>query len=203
MSSRYFLALGLVFLGCGDDAPGASQAVANRLDQCGLLRAGELNLDRGEIPACISSCRVNASCKELEELYCELEASEKLLECEAACFVSTPCASGRGGFTALQRCDGERACDDGTDEENCSDVESPPRYCLSSGERIWALQVCNGKVDCEDGTDEDDCLAKEELFLCRRIPQRVPKRRVCDLQPDCLDGSDESVAEGCAQLICH
>ena len=203
MSARSYLVLGLALLACGDGASGSS-GVARRLDECGLLRGGELNLSaHGDIEACIAACRVNASCRELKERYCEREASEKLLSCEAACFSPTACASGRGFYTALQRCDGAPDCDDGSDEDACEDAVSPPRFCASSGERIWRLQLCNGYEDCEDGSDELNCPDKEEQFVCTRIPQRVPKSKVCDLEPDCLDNSDESTAQGCAQLICR
>ena len=203
MSVRTLLALALALLGCRDDGQGASAAVASRLDQCGLLRAGDLHLPDGDLSACVTQCQVDASCQELKGRYCDLEPSPSLLACEASCLVLTSCASGAGHYTLLQRCDGQSECEDGSDEEDCTTGDWPPRYCESTGARIWVLQRCNGVADCEDGTDERDCPAKEEQFLCKRIPQRIPRSRVCDLEVDCFDRSDESAAEGCAQLICR
>jgi hypothetical protein len=204
MSRGHFLAFGLLLLACHDDAPRSAASVARRLDQCGLLRGGDLNLGgRGEIGECLSECRAEASCRELEARFCEGEVTGRLLACEAACFISAPCATGAGSFTALELCDGVDDCVDGSDEGDCQMASADPRYCEDSGERIWKLQVCNGTPDCEDGTDERDCPDMAELFVCTRFPQRVPKSAVCDLQPDCLDGSDESAQQGCAQLICR
>lgn len=203
MSARHVFALGLLLLACHDDAKRSPAGVVGRLDECGLLREGDLNLKaRGEVSACLAECRGKASCEELEERFCTGEVTGKLLACEAACFISTPCESGEGSFTALQLCDGTPDCEDRSDESDCAQAGTYPRYCEDSGERIWRLQVCNGVADCEDGTDERDCPDREEQFLCTRFPQRVPKSAVCDLEPDCLDGTDESAQQGCAQLIC-
>lgn len=204
-SAGQLLACGLLLGACGgSEGAGSGVVLGGRLRECGLLGPGELRpRDRSELSACIAQCRVEASCDELATRYCSQAPSGQLLSCEAGCFAPLDCASGTGSYTLVERCDGRRQCEDGSDERGCGSVQEPPRYCESGGERIWTFQLCNGIRDCKDGTDEDGCPLELEQFVCKgSIPQRVLKSQVCDLVADCLDGSDESAQQGCAQLSC-
>lgn len=198
------LALLLVFAACGDGESSSSGALGGRLRECQLLGGGVVQpRELSALSDCVASCRARASCEELTYRYCRQTARGDLLDCESACFEPVDCQSGRQTYSLLERCDGTRQCDDGSDELGCRKVSQPPRYCADDGERIWPFQVCNGRRDCKDGTDERDCPSEVQQFTCKgAIPQRILRSQVCDLVADCLDGSDESAAQGCAQFSC-
>lgn len=78
-----------------------------------------------------------------------------------------PCVDSVGCVKASARCDGQKQCPTGSDEENCPVTEG----CLDSD---WACQNhicipkelrCNGIDDCMDNSDEKDC--GEENALTR------------------------------------
>lgn len=83
-----------------------------------------------------------------------------------------PCVDSVGCVDESARCDGERQCPTGSDEENCT----VPEECLDSD---WTCQNhvcipkelrCNRQNDCMDNSDEEECgeegevLSKETQF---------------------------------------
>lgn len=58
-------------------------------------------------------------------------------------------------------CDGDVACKDGSDEENCECLSS--KFACQGRGCLLATFVCNGKQDCSDGDDEINC---RKLTIC-------------------------------------
>ena len=53
------------------------------------------------------------------------------------------------------RCDGDLACKDQSDEENCGCPST--KFDCQDGKCIPAEAVCDGSNDCSDGDDENNC----------------------------------------------
>ena len=79
--------------------------------------------------------------------------------------VCAPCPGGDGQFSAFDRCDGEDACSDGSDEAGCM-------YPCASGEMVMIQLYCDGKPDCGDGSD---CMPVTRVSDMRasRLPNRA------------------------------
>lgn len=78
-----------------------------------------------------------------------------------------PCVDTIGCVDASARCDGQKQCPTGSDEENCAATEG----CLDSD---WTCRNrlcipkdlrCNGLNDCLDNSDEQDCGEKDETLI--------------------------------------
>ncbi|XP_035218425.1 low-density lipoprotein receptor-related protein 1-like isoform X2 [Stegodyphus dumicola] len=98
-------------------------------------------------------------------------------------------------------CDGERDCNDGSDEEpsvKCKNTTCSSNMftCKKSGRCIPTSWTCDSDLDCgdDDISDEhDDCVYPEcEAIEFRCDNQRcIPLEYVCDGDDDCRDGTDE------------
>ncbi|KAA0712965.1 Low-density lipoprotein receptor-related protein 8 [Triplophysa tibetana] len=102
------------------------------------------------------------------------------------------------------RCDGERDCENGADEEQCAaDAKAchgKEFYCRN-GMCVAPKFVCDGDNDCGDGSDEEMCTAASTCgpheFRCNDS-ECIPALWSCDGDPDCKDKSDESM-ERCSR----
>ncbi|KAJ8408322.1 hypothetical protein AAFF_G00257360 [Aldrovandia affinis] len=117
-----------------------------------------------------------------------------------------PCSSGRC-IPDIWECDGDRDCEDGSDEaSNCWNRTCSGFVCKGGG-CIAQSEVCDGKTDCSDGSDElegtcGSIACKRDEFACgsRRCVSLAFR---CDGTDDCGDGSDEAHCERCAAGLFH
>ena len=63
-------------------------------------------------------------------------------------------------------CDGDLACKDESDEENCGCPSS--EFSCQDGKCIPAAAVCDGSNDCSDGDDEHNC---RKFMIALRTPR--------------------------------
>ncbi|XP_072447619.1 uncharacterized protein [Chiloscyllium punctatum] len=96
------------------------------------------------------------------------------------------------------KCDGEKDCLDGGDEENCGTLTcSALEFTCSSGRCVSRSFICNGEDDCGDGSDERSCPKSRcgpHEFQCNSL-ECIPLSWVCDNNIDCTDKSDESAKQ--------
>uniref|UniRef100_A0A8D0ABS2 Low density lipoprotein receptor-related protein 8, apolipoprotein e receptor n=1 Tax=Sander lucioperca TaxID=283035 RepID=A0A8D0ABS2_SANLU len=97
------------------------------------------------------------------------------------------------------RCDGERDCENGADEDQCAACPSKDFQCRN-GKCVAPIFVCDGDDDCGDASDEEKCTAPtcgQHEFRCNDS-ECIPALWSCDGDPDCKDKSDESM-ERCSR----
>ncbi|KAM8873175.1 uncharacterized protein ACB058_004818 isoform 2-T2 [Synchiropus picturatus] len=113
-----------------------------------------------------------------------------------------PCSDGLECVMYSHVCDGEKDCQDGSDEDGCvSACKSGEFQCAHGNRCIPEQQVCNGENDCQDRSDEMNCqrLIDGCHQLCDNGTRCIPKSFLCDGERDCADGSDE---KKCGLIAC-
>ncbi|XP_052863350.1 basement membrane-specific heparan sulfate proteoglycan core protein [Anopheles cruzii] len=116
-----------------------------------------------------------------------------------ACAVNEATCSNGDCILKTQICDGNRDCQDGSDETSCSRYQKcePNQFKCRNNKCILKTWLCDGELDCNDGSDEENCATLPPNSPCRydeyqcRSGQCIPKSFQCDTHADCLDKSDE------------
>ncbi|KAK3863760.1 hypothetical protein Pcinc_030496, partial [Petrolisthes cinctipes] len=160
--------------------------------------------DAGVTPASLGQhCEGSNQCRASDPFtYCRggvCHCNHDSRECNAhnaGCYNDTfQCASSGKCISWYFVCNGERECEDGSDETHCVPHHCPPlAFTCNDGTCITRARVCDGMPHCPDGSDETQChgACPASTFRCndgRCLPGFV----FCNAMNTCSDGSDEEV----------
>lgn len=111
------------------------------------------------------------------------------------------CLDGRCLSSNL-RCNGNKDCNDGSDETDCGQTCLKEDFQCKNGKCILKTWQCDGRNDCGDNSDEENC---SEITSCGNDLVRCPEGDCialiwrCDGENDCPDGFDE---DNCNNTVC-
>ncbi|KAH9364311.1 hypothetical protein HPB48_010264 [Haemaphysalis longicornis] len=112
------------------------------------------------------------------------------------------CVTSNECIPTARRCNGDRDCTDGSDENavmcqnsttNCSPKTFFCPLLNDFGICAPASWLCDGKSDCLGGLDERNCgnlTCTEDQFACKN-GSCIQRNWICDGEVECADGSDE------------
>ncbi|CAG9863069.1 unnamed protein product [Phyllotreta striolata] len=110
------------------------------------------------------------------------------------------CGPGDACIPDYLRCNGNRECRNGADEENCRSAECrTDEFRCGNGQCIPKENVCDRIYQCEDLSDERNCPCLPDDFRCQN-GYCIPKSQRCDGVHHCQDGTDEV---GCNKTTCQ
>ncbi|XP_060065626.1 low-density lipoprotein receptor-related protein 1-like [Ylistrum balloti] len=73
------------------------------------------------------------------------------------------------------RCDNEYDCEDKSDEKNCTETCSAPRFMCKNNETCLPFEkICNGVHDCADRSDEENCKSCDVWGVCSQVCTPIP-----------------------------
>jgi hypothetical protein len=192
--------------GCGGDTSGGKstpqaecEQFASQMRGCGLLSNGDTRCDTADTSGCLERCLLRSNCTELEQFFCEGRPTGALRTCGEDCERSAPtftCSDGEK-IPEEWKCDGDRDCSDGIDEQGCP---ASPNFACRDGVEIPLAWECDGVDHCTDGSDEVGCPAGT-TFTCGD-GEEIPQSWKCDGDDDCADRSDEAGCPTRAELTC-
>uniref|UniRef100_A0A0N5C793 Terribly reduced optic lobes n=1 Tax=Strongyloides papillosus TaxID=174720 RepID=A0A0N5C793_STREA len=110
------------------------------------------------------------------------------------------CKSSNTCVPKSYRCDGDKHCLLGEDEENCSSCENGAVLCPSTNKCISKWNICDGVIHCPDRFDESNCectsCSGNRKVLCKSSNFCITRSEVCNGVPNCPDGEDEENCPG-------
>ncbi|VVC91340.1 unnamed protein product [Leptidea sinapis] len=103
-------------------------------------------------------------------------------------------------FLAAKKCDGERDCKFGEDEENCPVPTF--KYLGCSPGKKFCNNICIGVNEvCKNNSKKAPVSCSSTQYKCASSFKCVDKHTICDGKVDCPDGSDET-PEACDAVPC-